>query len=231
MNEALRIPVDEALARVDSVSAVLDAPEEDSGRPALLLAHGAGAALDSEFMSTIGPGLARCGLPTLRFNYGYSERMTREGKRRPPDPRARLEHVHAAALELLRARFPARPIVLAGKSMGGRIASYLAAAGEGAGLVFFGYPLHPAGKPEKLRSEHFGAIAQPALFLAGTRDALCTLELLQSALETFGGVTQLTLTEQANHDFAVPKRTGRTRAEVLQELCSTTAEWVTSTFP
>jgi hypothetical protein len=228
--ESIGIPVDHA--RVEEVSARLDLPDEDAGRSVLLLAHGAGAPMDSDFLEAVATGLARTGLAVLRFNYAYAERMQREGRRLPPDRRPVLEGVHGLALELVRERFPERRLILAGKSMGGRIASYLAAEGAGAeGLCFLGYPLHPARKPERLRSEHFPAVALPALFLQGTRDPLCGLELLADALETFGGRTTLHVVEGADHDFKVPRRSGRERSEVIAELVATIAQWELATFP
>ena len=184
--ESLEIPVD--LAGQGTVGGLLDLPDEDTGRCALLLAHGAGAPATHPFLETVARGLAARGLAVLRFHYPYAQRALREGRRRPPDRREVLESTHASALACLRTRFPDRRLVLAGKSMGGRMGTHLAAEGaDCAGLVLMGYPLHPPGRPSKLRSEHFGAVAQPALFLQGTRDALCDLELLAPALELWGG--------------------------------------------
>jgi uncharacterized protein len=227
--EALRIEIPHA--GVDEVSAILDMPEDDPGGPVILLAHGAGAGMESTFMQTVGQGLALAGFPTLRFHYAYTERMSRGENRRPPDRRPVLEKVHEAARSTLMARYPERKPVFAGKSMGGRMASYLAAEGaDCAALVFFGYPLHPAGNPEKLRTEHFPTLAQPAMFLTGTRDALCDLELLRPALETYGGRTSLEIVEDADHDFAVPRRTGRSRSEVMLEVVDRASEWIRATL-
>lgn len=215
-----------------TVGGRLHRPERDRGGSVILLAHGAGAGMDSELLVAVASGLAERGLPVLRFNYAYAERAAREERRRPPDRRPRLEAVHGAALDALRMRYPERRVVLAGKSMGGRIASYLSAVGaHDSALLFLGYPLHPREQPEQLRSEHFGAIAVPALFLQGTRDALCDLELLRRELETFGGIVTLRVIEGADHDFRVLKRSGRTRAEVLVELVDAIDEWERSTFP
>ena len=160
------------------------------------------------------------------------ERIRREGGRRPPDRAPVLLAAHRAALAELERRAGGRRVVLAGKSLGGRMASLLAAEGcRCDGLAFFGYPLHPAKKPEKLRSEHFPAIAQPALFLQGTRDALCDLELLRRELETFGGVTRLVLVEDGDHDFQVRRSSGRTREEVLGELVRAFVEWEEASSP
>lgn len=229
-SEDLSIAVPDA--GVDSVSARLDLPDEDRGRSILLLAHGAGAPMDSGFMQAAAEGLAERGFPVLRFNYAYQERAAREGKRRPPDRKPRLLDTHRAALAALRERFGERRLLLAGKSMGGRMSTYLAAEGDDcAGLVLFGYPLHPPGKPEKLRSEHFAAVAQPALFLQGTRDALCDLELLRRELEPFGGQTTVQVIEDADHDFGVLKRTGRTQDEVRRDLWDHVEAWERSAWP
>ncbi|MDA1265382.1 MAG: dienelactone hydrolase family protein [Planctomycetota bacterium] len=228
--ESLRIPVPHAGA--EWVSALLDLPEEDPGKSVVLLAHGAGAPMTSDFMVAAAEGLAAGGLPVLRFNYVFTELAQREGRRRPPERQPRLLETHRAAAAAIRERFPERRLILAGKSMGGRMSSYLAAEGDDcAGLVFFGYPLHPAGKPEKLRSEHFAAIAQPALFLQGTRDALCGLDLLERELETFGGTQTVEVIDEGDHDFGVPRRTGRTRDEVRAALLEKVLDWEQATWP
>ena len=219
-------------AGVESVSASLDTPDEDAERSVLLFAHGAGAPMTSDFMGAVAEGLAGRGFPVLRFNYAYLELAARENRRRPPDRKPRLLETHRAALATLRERYPERRLVLMGKSMGGRMSTYLAAEGEDcAGLTLFGYPLHPPGKPDKLRSEHFAAIAQPALFLQGTRDALCDLDLLQQELEAFGGKATVETFEDADHDFGVLKRTGRSRAEVRAELVERFDAWERATWP
>ena len=113
--------------------------------------------------------------------------------------------------------------------MGGRMSSLLAAEGEAFdGLCFLGYPLHPPGKPEKLRTEHFPELKLPMLFLQGTRDALCDLELLRPALEGLGQSPTLHVVEEGDHSFAVLKRSGRTPEEVLDELAAAVAAWVPS---
>ncbi len=213
-------------ATIPAVSGIFDLPERDAGRSVVLLAHGAGVPMDSPFMEHVAAGLADAGLPVLRFNYTYAERMRIEQKRKAPDRKPKLLAVHRAALATLRARYPGRGVVLAGKSMGGRMASYLVAEGEAcAGLAFLGYPLHPQGKPDKPRSEHFPELKVPALFLVGTRDALSKLDVLDTALATYAGPYTKHVIEVGSHDFAVPKRAGRTRREVFAELVSTLVGW------
>jgi len=205
------------------------------GRPrksAILLAHGAGHHFDSAWMAEVALGLAARGFPVLRFNYLYRERAQREGRERAPDRTAVLEEAHAAALAALEARAGGARLLLAGKSMGGRIGTHLAAKGErAAGLVLFGYPLHPPGQQDKVRSEHFPAIAQPALFLQGTRDDFADLELLRAALARYGGQATLEIVEGADHSFHVPKKLGKSDEEVRDALLERVARWESETFP
>ncbi|MEZ6018103.1 MAG: alpha/beta family hydrolase [Planctomycetota bacterium] len=220
---------------VQHVSMLLDEPPEgapDVETVAFLFAHGAGAPMTSTFIEGLATRLAAGGLPVLRFQYAYMEQMQRSGKRRPPDRRSVLELVHRAAHSDARQRFKARRLLMGGKSLGGRMASYLAAEGdECAGLMFFGYPLHPPGKPEKQRSEHFPALAQPALFLQGDRDALCDLELLRPALETYGGRATLEVIPSADHGFDVLRSAGLSTEAVLDALAAKALAWVRATFP
>jgi len=219
-------------AGIPEISAVFDEPSPPERRSAVLLAHGAGFSMDSPWMQQVALGLAARGFPVLRFNYPYRERAVREERQRPPDKAEVLEHAHARALRALEERITDQRVLLAGKSMGGRMASHLAAKGESlAGLVLLGYPLHPPGRKEKLRSEHFPAIAQPALFLQGTRDKLCDLELLDAALKRYGGSARVEIIDDADHGFHVRKASGRTDAEVLEGMLERIASWEEESFP
>ena len=217
---------------VDRVAALVDHPRGRPRERAVLLAHGAGADMRSEFLTAMAQGLAERGFAVMRFRYPYMERIAREGLRRPPDRAPLLEAAHAAALAELARRFPrARPL-LAGKSLGGRMGTHLAAKGaDVSGLVLLGYPLHPAGRPEKERSEHFPALVQPALFVQGTRDALCDLERLRRALARYGGEPTLAVIEAADHSFEVLVRSGRRREEVWGEILERIDTWERTTFP
>ncbi|HIG86069.1 MAG TPA: hypothetical protein EYQ25_03410 [Planctomycetes bacterium] len=205
----------------------------DTGRAAILLAHGAGADCLSPFMLAISRALVTQGLGVLRFRYAYSERMAREERRMPPDRTPRLEKVHELALERLALLAPNRPLVLGGKSLGSRMGSHLAAKGADVRALFhLGFPLHPVKKPGVERAQHFRAIPQPALFLQGTRDPLCELELLRGALDNHGGPVSLTLIEGAGHDFKLRKRDPayRTEEETLEFLASTIDKWIATTL-
>jgi predicted alpha/beta-hydrolase family hydrolase len=226
-SETLTIPVDHP--RLEHVGALLDGDKRPATGTAVLLAHGAGQPMDSAFMADVADGLATRGFAVLRFNYPFMERAVREDRRFPPDRRARLEAAHRAALRVLRERVVCERTVLGGKSMGGRIASHLVAEGtECAGLLFLGYPLHPAGKPERLRSEHFPDIGVPSLFLRGTRDRLCESPLLARALPTLGAPARRIDLEGADHGFDVLVRSGRTRAQILERLLDEAAAWMRS---
>jgi hypothetical protein len=214
------------------LSALVDEPDGETRASAILLAHGAGFGLDSPWMEAVARGLAARGFLVMRFNYPYRERAARERRDVPPDRADVLEAAHAAALAALVERAGTRRVMLAGKSMGGRISTHLAAKGEHcAGLVLFGYPLHPPKQPAKTRSEHFPAIAQPALFLQGTRDEFAELELLRTALARYGGRATLEVIEGADHGFHVPKKSGRTDDEVRELLLDRVARWESETFP
>lgn len=188
----------------------------------LVLAHGAGAGMRHVFMQAIADALAREKVATLRYQFPYME----QGKRRP-DFAPILCATVRAALHAARTRTRGLPIFAGGKSMGGRMTTQLAAKealGEVQGLVFFGFPLHPARKPATTRAEHLADVSLPMLFLQGDRDALADLSLLRGVLAPLSDVT-LHVVEGADHGFHVLKRSGRTDDEVLDELARTAAAW------
>jgi predicted alpha/beta-hydrolase family hydrolase len=141
----------------------------------VLLAHGAGAAMDSPFMAAIAPGLAQQGWRVVRFEFPYMARQRSSGRRRAPDRLPLLQEAFRQQVRRERRDFPQRPLVLAGKSMGGRVASLLVdelAAGEDVrGCLCLGYPFHPPGRPDRLRSEHLLRLRTPTLILQGERDS------------------------------------------------------------
>lgn len=186
------------------------------GPDGLLLAHGAGTSQDHEFITLLRDGLAARGMTVLTFNYAYTER----GSKRP-DPRDRLLAVHRAAADSLRDRVDR--VFLTGRSMGGRMGTYLAADGyPAAGLVLYAYPLHPAGKPDRLRIEQFGDIDIPMLFFQGTRDALARMDLFRRHIEPLPGAT-VEILEGASHS---PRGGGWTPESTASHLAARTGEWV-----
>lgn len=218
---------------VEQVAARLDIPSEtEAPRAVFVLAHGSGAPLTSDFLEEIAPRIADAGdLAVLRFNYAYAELMVRSGKPRPPERRAGLDAVHRALLAHARESFPDLPLIGGGKSLGGRIASLLAADGEPmAGLCFLGYPLHPPGREERPRTEHFPKLDLPAIFLQGTRDALCNMELLEPALELWRTRPALHRVDAADHGFSVLRRSGRDPEAVLAEIAGAVGAWARERF-
>lgn len=174
-------------------------------RPAavLVLAHGAGAGMNHPFMTGVAEALAAGGVSVLRFNFPYMQR-----RRRIPDAVSVLLETWSAAIRHAIGLAPGLPVVAAGKSFGGRIASMLAAAqGEsfpGSALVFFGYPLHAPGKIEQLRDAHFPMIRIPMLFIQGTRDAFARLDLIEEVVKKLQPLARLHLVTGGDHSFRVP---------------------------
>jgi uncharacterized protein len=177
------------------VSATLEGPE---GRPVLALAHGAGGTMRTALLDGFAAGLSAAGVSCLRFNFAYSE----AGKR-GPDREPVLRAVWAAAFD--RARSVGEPTWAGGKSLGGRIASMMIADGEldAAGLILVGYPLHPPGKPERLRDEHLARVEVPMVFLQGTKDPFATWDLLVKVLDRLGDRATLHPVEGGDHSFRV----------------------------
>jgi len=208
------------------VTALVYSPPEPSRRAAtLILAHGAGAPQSSAFMVDFARGLARRGCQAVTFNFPYTEQG-----RRLPDRAPTLEACFRDVIVAIRARagLGTGPLVIGGKSMGGRIASHLAAQGlaDLAGLVALGYPLHPPGRPEQLRALHLARIRQPMLIVQGSRDAFGTPEELRLALGPLGATATLQVVEGGDHSFKVPKRGPITQEEVFERVQDEIARWI-----
>jgi predicted alpha/beta-hydrolase family hydrolase len=187
-----------------------------SGPNGILLAHGAGTDQDHPFMVGLRDSLAETGHTVMTFNYPYTER----GSKRP-DRTERLVEVHRAAADLLGERVD--HLFLAGRSMGGRMATYLVAEGYPAtGVVLYAYPLHPAGKEDKLRVAHFADVSVPLLFFQGTRDALSRMELFDRHIRTLPQAS-VQILEGATHAF---RGAGWTPERMLARLTADTASWV-----
>ena len=182
----------------------------------LVVAHGAGAGMDHPFIAGFTRAMNDLGVATLRFNFPYIE-----NGRRSPDPAPYLVETWRAAFGAAGVRGKGEPVWAGGKSLGGRIAS-MAVADEdmpAAGLVFLGYPLHPPGKPERIRDEHLYRIAAPMIFVEGTRDPFATPELLARVLAKLGDRAALISIEGGDHSMNVrgAKRDAREVAGALAE--------------
>jgi uncharacterized protein len=212
------------LGNGDSVSGLWIAPPDV--RACLVLAHGAGAGMAHKSMTATAEGLAARGIATLRYQFPYMER----GGRRPDSPPVAQAAVRAA-VSAAAERSPNLPLFAGGRSFGGRMTSQAQAKMPlpgVCGLVFFAFPLHPAGKPSNERAAHLSEVDLPMLFLQGTHDALATLDLLRPVIARLGPRATLKLADNADHSFHVPAKTGRKDADVLAELLDAAAAWMTS---
>ena len=190
---------------------------------AYVLAHGAGAGMNHKFMEAVAQGLATREIATLRYQFPYMER----GGKRPDTPPVAHAAVRAAVCAAT-AEFPNLPLIAGGKSFGGRMTSQAQATEPlpgVRGLCFFGFPLHPAGKPATERAAHLQEIDVPMLFLQGTRDALAEIDLIGPLVRSLGPRATLNLIADADHSFHVPAKSGRKDDEVLNELLNLFASW------
>lgn len=203
------------------VSALAWTPAEPVA--ALVLAHGAGAGMTHPFMAALAEALAERGIATLRFQFPSMER----GLQRPDPPAVAHAAVRAAVAEAHR-RWPTLPLYAGGKSFGARMTSQAQAAQHlpgVQGLVFFGFPLHPAGKPGTERAAHLAQVQVPMLCLQGDRDALAELPLLRAVVAPLQERLTLDVQAGADHGFHVLKRSGRSDAEVLAALAAAVRRW------
>jgi predicted alpha/beta-hydrolase family hydrolase len=206
-----------------TVAALLDQPAHAS-HACLVLAHGAGAGMDHPFLAALARSLNEQGVTVLRYQFPFMQQGTRR-----PDPPAVAQATVRAAVEEAARRCPGLPLFAGGKSFGARMSSQAQAADPlpgVRGLVFVGFPLHPAGKPGTSRAEHLAKVGVPMLFLQGTRDALADLALMRDVVQPLGPRATLHVVEGADHGFEVLKRSGRTDEEVLAELAASTAAWM-----
>jgi predicted alpha/beta-hydrolase family hydrolase len=194
---------------------------------AVLLAHGAGSDLHAPALVAVADALAAVGIPSLRFDYPYRA----AGRRAPDRPAVLADATRAAAADLAR-RSGVAPerLVLGGRSMGGRVASLVVAdeadPQPALGLLLLGYPLHPAGKPERRRDGHFARLDLPVCFVSGTRDALAPRAELTGAARKVSGPVTLHWLESADHGYRPLKASGRSVDDVLAEAAQTSVTWV-----
>lgn len=200
---------------IGDVSAICMAPE--NAICMMTLAHGAGAGMDHSFMATLAAALGEAGIATLRFNFPFAEYK----KGRPDSPAVAHQTIEAAinkALEL----YPSLPLFVSGKSFGGRMSSQYLSVNQRKdvkGIIFYGFPLHPAGKPSIERAEHLKDVKVPMLFLQGTKDTLATWDLIETVCGPLKKATLVQL-EGADHSFKAGKK------DIMPLLTGATANWV-----
>ena len=214
MSEPLRIAVGDA-----TVSGLLDLPAD--ARWLYVCAHGAGAGMRHVFLEHLAATLGAHGIAMLRYNFLYME----AGKGRVDPPALAHAAVRAAVAA---ARAHGLPLLAGGKSFGGRMTSQAQAAEAlpgVRGLAFFGFPLHPPGKPDTARADHLDQVRIPSLFLQGTRDEFAQLDLLQRVVQRLGARATVHLIAGGDHSFKVKKSSGKTEQDVLQELAGVMRSW------
>lgn len=213
----LSLPVSEA---VGTVSALLLLPEDAFAL--LVLSHGAGAGMEHAFMEQLAQALAAQKVGTLRFNFAYMEK----GGGAPDRPEKAYAVIKAAVQEALK-HAKGLTLLAGGKSFGGRMTSQMAANGaleEVQGIVYVGFPLHAAGKPDTKRAAHLAAIKQPQLFLQGTRDTLAEIDLIKEVCNNLAQA-HLVIIEGADHSFKLLKSAGMTHEQAIQRLAEETADF------
>jgi len=218
--EHLTIAVNES----ESVTAMLyPAARKNRARVTIVLGHGAGADQMSGFMRMVASGFAARGLDAMTFNFIYKEKL-----KSVPDPKAKLEACYQAIINaaIKNKKLKGNKLVIGGKSMGGRIASQVAAEHfEGIdGLVFLGYPLHPPGRPDKLRDEHLPRIKAPMLFMQGSRDAFGSEDEIRAIINKHRLKAELYVIESGDHSFKVPKSVAP-QQKVYEDAMDEVAKW------
>jgi predicted alpha/beta-hydrolase family hydrolase len=217
-------PVTIRVGESQAVSGLWQVPDKPFA--CVVLAHGAGAGMTHKFMAAVADGFEERGVATLRFQFPYME----NGSKRPDRPA--VAHATVRAAVEAAARFGSGLRLFAGgKSFGARMTSQAqaeAALPNVCGLVFFGFPLHPVGKPSDERARHLAEVRVPMLFLQGTRDALADPRLLVPLIDALGGGATLKMVESADHSLHVPVRSGRTDEQVLDEVLNAAVVWMRS---
>jgi hypothetical protein len=215
--KALTIAVGEAL----HVSALLQIPRH--AEALLVFAHGAGAGMRHPFLAAIAEALEARGIATLRYQFPFMEK----GSKRVDPPKLAQATVRAAIAEARR-RKPDLPLFAGGRSFGGRMTSQAEAeAPLGVqGLIFFGFPLHAAGKPAHERGAHLSAVKRPMLFLQGTRDSLAALGEMEPVCKALGERATLILFQDADHSFHAPAKSGRKDADIGLEMADRVQSWI-----
>lgn len=222
----VKIPLAEPVHGIDAVSGVLGVPEwwPTGSRVSVVLAHGPTGSKDEALLIALQQALTERKMLTLRFNFPFAE-----AEKTRPDPMPVLERCMRHAIAILGRDPTAAPahLFLGGRGLGGRVAANLATSSVRCdGLFFLGFPLHPAGKPEELRVDRLFRIVSPMLFVQGTRDRQCEIPALRRTLQRVGAPTTLHVVEEADQSFRVPRRTGKTEADVHREIFSVLDGWI-----
>ncbi len=183
---------------------IVEGPENG---PLFVFAHGAGAGMEHDFMTVVAKGLVEQGIRVVRFNFPYMVKRSEDGKKRPPDRAPKLLEAYSEVI----AHFASSPVVIGGKSMGGRMASLLAEHELVAGIACLGFPFHPPGKPEKFKGDHLASIDKPTLILQGERDTFGKREEFDGFV--FSQQVKVSFLPDGDHSFKPRKSSGHTAAD------------------
>ena len=217
--DKVRVPVAEG---VEAEVWVQRAGGDPPVRRALVLAHGAGGDVDETTLERICAGALEQGVDAARLRFPY-----RVQGRKAPDAAPKLEAAYRAVVRWVKSELGAARVVAGGRSMGGRIATLLAVTGEPVeGLMLVAYPLHPAGKEDKLRDTHLYVLQRPMLFIQGDRDPLCRMHLMTPVADRLGARATLHVVAGGDHSFKVLKRSGRTTDEAQAEVVRAALTWL-----
>ncbi|WP_462249497.1 alpha/beta hydrolase family protein [Ekhidna sp.] len=201
----------------------LEINEADSSKAVLIIAHGAGAGMHHPFMTSISKLLSEKSITTARFNFPYME----QGRKSPGSPKSNIE-TWRLVLEHIMQRYQDAPIFLSGKSYGGRMASHLVVENNlpyVKGIIYFGFPLHAPGKDSIDRAANLVNIKIPQLFLQGSNDKLANLSMMEQVVSGLK-LASIETIAHADHSFNVPKKSGKTKEDVLEFLAECSATWI-----
>ena len=206
------------------MNSIINAP--DNPKATLLLAHGAGAGIDTPFMTTIAEGIAGFDITVIRFEFPYMTKARTLGKKQPPNANAVLEQAYQTQIQ---SSIGLLPLFIGGKSMGGRIASQIADDQPICGCICLGYPFHPPGNPAKLRTAHLQQISTPVCILQGTRDPFGHKEeIIHYSLSS---KVEMHFLEHGNHSFATRKKDPCRTEELLQQSSEIAAHFILKHLP
>lgn len=201
----------------------LEIDESTNSDSVLIIGHGAGAGMHHSFMNTLASEIATQGITAVRFNFPYME----QGRKSPGSPKANIE-TWKLVVEHIKSLYPDKPIFISGKSYGGRMASHLVVDHHSAdvnGIIYYGFPLHAPGRDSVDRAAHLTEVKVPQLFLQGSKDKLANIELMHEVVSSLQHV-EMQIIDEGDHSFNVPKRSGKTKEDVMQYLVVTSSNWI-----
>ena len=219
----LQAPLKITINTGDTLSAILACPRQKAEKLGLVFAHGSSNDMDHPTIKAMATGLAHQGYPTLRFNFPY-----KEAHRKSPDPAHRLIHAIERAMACLKNETNVTNIIVAGKSLGARMAAQGTRQGllSPKALIFIGYPFHPPGRQDQPRKESLMALKCPLLFFQGTRDPFCHLPTFRATYNGLKAPTRLEIIENGDHGFSIPSSDPRSPEDIHGQMQGVALDWL-----